>query len=295
MHQAIAYLQQAIQIDPNYALAYSGLAGGEEWLASWTAFGVPGNRLELFEASRAHALKAIQLDESLAEAHAALAWVLLIYDWKFSDSEKEFRRANELNPGQAYPGYAYLLAALGRLDEAKAEAERAMQLDPLTLAHKTSAAAIYNCAGQYDRAASLAAVSEIVPGHLELGVARIKEGATEEGIGELRRIVEITKGDPFFVAYLAWAYQKVGRHTEAVKLLEEAKARPHGQPARAESMAMLYAAVGDKDHAFEEFRKAVQDRDLTYLIPAHRCDPRLESLRGDPRFADLVRSIGLTP
>jgi serine/threonine protein kinase/tetratricopeptide (TPR) repeat protein len=292
LHQAIDYFQQAIQIDPNYAPAYSGLAGCEQWLASWTAFGVPGNRVELFEASRGHALRAIQLDDSLAEAHGALAWILYVYDWKFSDSQKEYRRAIELNPGQAYPGYYYTLVALGRLDEAKAEAERAMQLDPLTLAHKTAAAGIYNCAGQYDRAASLGALGEKATGHLQFAIARIQQGATEEGIAELRSIVEFTKGDPFFVSFLVWAYDKSGRRTEAVRLLEEAKARSHGQPVRAESMGMLYAAVGDKDHAFEWLQRAVQARDLTFLLNG-RCDPRLESLRGDPRFAELIRRIGL--
>jgi serine/threonine protein kinase/tetratricopeptide (TPR) repeat protein len=292
MHEAIAYLQQAIQIDPNYAPAYSGLAGCEQWLASWTAFGVPGNRVELFEASRAHALRAIQLDDSLAEAHGALAWILYVYDWKFSDSQKEYRRAIELNPGQAYPGYYYTLVALGRLDEAKAEAERAVQLDPLTLAHKTAAAGIYNCAGQHDRAASLGALGEKATGHLQFAIARIQQGATEEGIAELRSIVEFTKEDPFFVSFLIWTYDKGGRRTEAVRLLEEAKARSHGQPVRAESMGMLYAAVGDKDHAFEWLQRAVQARDLTFLLNG-RCDPRLESLRGDPRFAELIRRIGL--
>jgi tetratricopeptide (TPR) repeat protein len=182
--------------------------------------------------------------------------------------------------------------ALGRLDEAKAEAERAMQLDPLTLAHKTAAAGIYNCVGEYDRAASLGALGEKATGHLHFAIARIQQGATEEGIAELRSIVEFTKGDPFFVSFLAWAYVKGGRHTEAVRLLEEAKARSHGQPVRAESMGMLYAAVGDKDHAFEWLQQAVQARDLTFLLNG-RCDPRLESLRGDPRFAELMRRIGL--
>ena len=292
VHEAIAYLQQAIKIDPNYATAYSELAGCEQWLASWAAFGVPGNRVDLFEASRAHALKAIQLDDSLAEGHGALAWILYIYDWNFSDSQKEYRRAIELNAGQAYPGYYYALVALGRLDEAKAEAERAMQLDPLTLAHKTAAAGIYNCTGQYDRAASLGALGEKATGHLQFAVARIQQGATEEGISELRRIVEFTKGDPFFVSFLVWAYDKAGRRTEAVRLLEDAKTRSHGQPVRAESMGMLYAAVGDKDHAFEWLQQAVEARDLTFLLNG-RCDPRLESLRGDPRFAELVRRIGL--
>lgn len=292
VHEAIAFLRQAIQIDPNYAPAYSGLAGCEQWLASWTAFGVPGNRVELFEASRAHALRAIQLDDSLAEAHGALAWILYLYDWKFSDSQKEYRRAIELNPGQAYPGYYYTLVALGRLDEAKAEAERAVQLDPLTLAHKTAAAGIYNCAGEYDRAASLGALGEKATGRLQFAIARIQQGATEEGIAELRSIVEFTKGDPFFVSFLVWAYDKGGRRTEAVRLLEEAKVRSQDRPVRAESMGMLYAAVGDKDYAFEWLQRAVQARDLTFLLNG-RCDPRLESLRGDPRFAELVRRIGL--
>jgi len=223
--------------------------------------------------------------------------VLFIYDWKFAESEEEFRRAIELNPnGEAHLPYAVLLTSLGRLEESKVEFERALQLDPLTIAVKSNAAATYNCAGDYEHAASLAQASLArVGSRMQLGIARIEQGVTEEGIAELRRAAEISKNDPFFVTYLAWAYRRSGKHVEAVRLLEEAKSRSKDKPILPEYLAAFYAAVGDNEHALQWLHTAVEEHSITFVLPLNRCDPRFENLRGDPRFADLLRRIGLPP
>ncbi len=298
MEQAVAYFRQAIQLDPNYAQAYAGLAASGSRAAA-TATGAVADRLGLYKESHDAALKAIQLDESLSEAHTALANVLLYYNWNFQESKKEYQRALQLNPNnaEALLGYALFLGALGRQDDSIAEFERAIQLDPLTLPLKGNAGIIYAQAGRYDQAISQFRSMLILHpnsmAHSLLGMAYVLKGDATQGIAELRRGAELSNGEPFLIAQLAWAYDRIGKRDEALKLLQEVKAHSKERPVTAFVMARLYAAVGEKDQAFVWLQKAEQERAGGMVLL--RNDFFFENLHGDLRFNELLRRIGLPP
>ncbi|MFY9583528.1 MAG: tetratricopeptide repeat protein, partial [Candidatus Acidiferrales bacterium] len=297
LQKGIEYFKQASAIDPNYALAYSGLARSYYWLA-----GVLDPALNARQ-SRAAAEKALQIDDTVAEAHAALAYVMFRFDWQWSEAQREYKRAIELNPSyaEAHQGYAIYLAAVGKLDEAIAEIQRAIELDPLTLPQKMNAGGIYTCAGQYNRAIEqFRNLLELNPNsalaHLGLGEAYWDKGMHAEAVAEFRKSMDISggtlKGSPFlpraYPAYAAWE-----QRGDPTRLLDELKKLSKRESLSPVSIAGVYAAVGDKEQAFSWLEKAYEERAvaLTYI----KCDLEFESLRSDPRFHNLLRRMGLPP
>jgi serine/threonine-protein kinase len=290
---AISYFQQAIDKDPNYALAYAGLADSYGLLPDFSA----GSPQESFPPAKTAAKKALALDDTLAEAHTSLAHVLYLYDLDFDGSTREFRRAIELNPNYAtahhWLGVGPLVQS-SRFDDAIAECKRAVELDPLSLINNADLGNTYSSARRYDEAIEqLRKTLEMDPGfyyaHWVLGLAFEAKGALDAAIEEYQKARALNE-DPQVLALLGHAYASSGNKTEAVKILEQLKELSKQRYVSAYSLAIVYLGLGDKEEALRWLEKSYQDRagDVLRYI---RVDPLLDPLRGDPRFEELVTKV----
>jgi serine/threonine protein kinase/tetratricopeptide (TPR) repeat protein len=288
---ALGYFQQAIARDPRYALAYSGLADG--YYDRSNSYLPPADAIPL---ARAAALKALELDDSLAEAHTSLGLVKMYYDWDWVGAGREFRKAIELKPGyaSAHHWYAYYLAELGQLDQALREIEKARELDPLSVYVITGAAQLEYLARNYDRTATYAMqaieLDDGAPGaHIFLGMAYLTQGRTSEAVSELEKAWTLDDGGEV-AGWVGYVYGKLGRHDKATEVLHKMRSASH-RFIPAYSIAMIHAGLEETDAAFEWLASALEDRSegMAWL----NVDPRLEELRSDPRFEELVRRVGL--
>jgi TolB-like protein/tetratricopeptide (TPR) repeat protein len=291
--KAIEQFQQAADKDPNYALAYVGLADCSSVLEAYT--GAPGS--ESLPKAKAFAERALQLDNSLAEAHTSLADACEGL-WQWDKAEEEFKRALDLNPNYptAHHWHGILLLDRGRFDEALIEAKRAQQLDPLSLAISQNVSQTYLARGDVNSAiAEASKVIELDPryprGHMYLGLAYLKQGNYADAIAELRKAVDLTERDRSVFGGLGYAYGVSGRRPEALAILKELEEKYRRHEAVGQDVAAVYAGLGDKDQAFAWLEKDFQAR--SGLLPRIRWYIPLESLRSDPRFADLLRRMGL--
>jgi TolB-like protein/DNA-binding winged helix-turn-helix (wHTH) protein/Tfp pilus assembly protein PilF len=288
--KSVDYLREAVQIDPDYAIAYAALARTYHWMASISIQG------ELAAESKVAARRALELDPTLAEAHGALAFVMFAFDHDWAGAEQEFRRAIELSPGygEAHHGYALYLTMMGRLDEAIAETDKALLLDPLTLPQKRNAANIYACAGQYERGIEqlrtlLALNPKSFEAHFDLGRIYIQKGMFEQGIEEIQEGAKLTGGDVYSQRELALAYAASGRRGEASRLLNHVTEKSKAPV----DIAAIYASLGDKSNAIAWLEKAAQRDPVDF--GAMRCVESLKSLRGDPRVQEMFSHLGLLP
>jgi serine/threonine-protein kinase len=297
MQKSLEYFQQAIERDPNFALAYSGLADAYDLLgASDASGGMPAN--EAMPKAKAAALKALEIDDTLAEAHVSLAHIKYYYDRDWATAEREYKRAIELNPNYpiAHQWYAVYLMSAGRFDEALAQNRRAQELDPLSLPINMTLGWVLLNARQYDQSVEqLRKTLEMDPNfmlaHHRLGLVYEQKGKYDEAIAEFRQVLNLSAGKPLGITALAHAYALSGKRAEAQRTLaelQEISKRRYVSPA---SIALIYAALGDKDQAFTWLEKADKERDPN--LARLTVDPRFDSLRSDPRFADLVRRVGL--
>jgi TolB-like protein/Flp pilus assembly protein TadD len=292
LKKALAYFEQAAEKDPNYALAYTGIADSCILIPIYSA----GPPQDYLPRARAAAQKAVELDDTLAEAHASVAYLFFV-DFENPKSVKEFERAISLNPNYATAHQWFggaLLSALGRFDQAIAEGKRALELDPVSPIISLSLGTTYRWARRYDEAIAqlrdtVAMHPEFYWGHRFLGVALELKGATGEAIAEYRKAFELND-DPVVLALLAHAEVSIGKQNEArqilARLTEEAKTRY--VPAYA--FAVIHLALGEKDQALDWLEKAARDHDGLYS-PFFKVDPYLDPLRGDPRFETLVSAI----
>ncbi|MGA9772497.1 MAG: protein kinase [Blastocatellia bacterium] len=294
LKKSIEYFNQAIEIDPRDALSYAGLADAFVLIPNYSA----GSPQEFYPKAKAAARKALELDETLAEAHTSLAQALFAYDWNFEESSREFRRAIELNPNYATARHWYAnsaLLAMGKFDEAVREGRQAQELDPLSLIINADLGADYFYARQYDNAIeqlrkTIERDQGFYTAHYFLGMAYAMKGAFPEAIAEYRRAQQLSD-DPFVLAYLGHAFAASGKRGEALKTLSQLKAISRQRYVPAYSFAIVYAAIGEHDQAFVWLEKLYQDRafDIAYI----NVDPFFDTLRTDARFADLVRRVGL--
>jgi tetratricopeptide (TPR) repeat protein len=298
LHRAIEYFSEATERDRNYALAHAGLAESYILLGEFSL--LPAK--EAYAKAREAATKALELDDALAEAaHNALATVKADYDWDWPGAEREFRRAIELNPSYAtaHQWYGELLAELGRHEEALAEIKRAQQLDPVSLIINGVSGRILMSAGRDDLAIEqLQKTLEIDPNfahtHWFLGMAYLRKGAFAEAIAEFRRAITLSPNLTQYKGGLGNAYARVGKSAEARKLLSELKAESKRRYVSWCDFAAIYAGLGEKDQAFASLEKAYEQRDIR-LFTSGTVSPMFDPLRSDPRFADLLRRIGLPP
>jgi serine/threonine-protein kinase len=294
LKKSIDYFNQAIEIDPTDARSYAGLADAFVLVPNYSA----GSPQEYYPRAKAAARRALELDETLAEAHTSLAQALFAYDWNFAESRKEFQRAIELNPNYATARHWYansVLLALGRFDEAIAEGKRARELDPLSLIINADLGADYFYSRQYDNAIeqlrkTIEMDQNFYTAHYFLGMAYAMKGDFQEAVAAYRRALALSD-DPFVMAYLGHTFAASGKREEALKILNQLKTIAKNRYVPAYSFAILYAAIGDQGEAFRWLEKLYEDRafDIAYL----KVDPFFDKLRTDPRFADLARRVGL--
>ena len=291
---AVDYFSQAIAKDPNYAQAYTGLADAYALLGDWQ-YGVLAPK-EAFPKAKAAAIKALELDSALSEAHNSLAFCFDAFDWDFESAGKEFRRAIELNPGYAtaHHWYAWHLSLMGQYDEAIAEMKKAKNLDPLSLIINSDLAELLVIAHFYDESIiqsrkTIGMDPNFALAHNQLAQAYLQKDMYGEAVAELQKAVALSKGSPTCIANLARAYAASGKTSEAVKLLDDLKKNSNRNYSDASEIAVIYAALGDSDHAMNWLEKGFEER----FNPAVLSRPGFDPLRSDPRFKDLVRLIGL--
>ena len=293
LRQAIAFYEQAIAHDPNYAPAYAGLAEAYAILPFYTATAQQDARPK----AKAAALKALQLDEKLAEAHTALGMLLCTSDLNIGGSISEFQRAIALNPNYATAHHWYgngPLLALGRFDEAIAEAKRAIELDPLSpIINADLGQNLYN-ARRFDEAiAQLRKTLEIDPtfyyAHYNLGIALQLKGDLPAAIAEYTQAQQLSD-DLFVSVLLASAKAQSGDKDATVRLLAELEELSQHRYVRSYWRALLYLSLGNRDEAVRWLEKAVADHD-GLNIAVIKVDPMLDPLRGDPRFEALVQKV----
>jgi TolB-like protein/Flp pilus assembly protein TadD len=291
---ALAYFNQAIEEDPKYAQAYSGLADTYALLGDWQ-YAVMTPK-EALPKAKAAAMKALELDDSLSEAHNSLAFCLEGFDWDFEAAGKEFRRAIELNPGYAtaHHWYAWHLSLVGRNSEAVAEMRKAENLDPLSLIINADLAELLLIAHLSDESIQQSNKTiEMDPNfalaHNQLAQAYLEKHMFGEAIAEIQKAIQLSGGSPTCTTNLARAYAASGKTAAAVGLLNDLKkGSASGDPHTAE-IAMIYAALGNKDQAMTWLEKSYEER----FNPGVLLRPGFDPLRSDPRFQDLVRRIGL--
>jgi len=292
--KALEYFQQAIDKDPTCAPAYAGLADSYAMLGSYVL--LPPK--EAYPRAKAAARKALEIDDTLAEAHTSLAGLKGDYDWDWVGAEEGFQRALELNPNyaNAHHWYAQFLVMMGRFDDAIAEMNKAKELDPLSPRINTDVGFAYYYARRFDEAiAQYRKVLELDPtfgpAHAELGRVYEEMGKYEEAIAERQKGIEYGGGRP--EAELGHAYALAGRREEALKILEEATAGRGKQVVSATGIALIYAGLREKEQALDWLEKAYAEHD--YWLAFVKVEPRFALLHDHPRFQDLLRRMNYPP
>jgi tetratricopeptide (TPR) repeat protein len=292
LRKAIDYFNQALDKDPNYALPYAGLTDAYLVLSQYGA----ASPADSFPQATAAAKKAIELDDTLAEAHTSLACSLAYYDFDFEQSLKEFQRAIELNPNYATAHHWLsngVLSALGQFERAIAEGKRAVELDPLSLVINTDLGQDFFYARRYDEAiAQLHKTIEMDPrfyfAHWVLGTTLQLKGQLSEAVAEYSKAVGLND-DPSVLALLGQAYARAGQRDEAQKILVRLSEEARSRYVQAYSFALMYLALGDKERAIDEMERAYRERDAN--VAQIKTDPMLDDLRSNQRFEALANQI----
>ena len=295
-NRGIAEFQQAIEKDPGYALAYGGLADSYIGLTFYE-FAVPH---EAMPKAKASAMKALVLDNMLAEAHTSLAHVLVNYDWDWAEAEKEFKRSIELKPdyATAHQWYAiHYLTANGRLEEALQEMKKALELEPTSLVMNSFLGATLYYLGHYDEAIdqcrkTLEMDPNFAVAHWHLGLAYEQKQMFDAAIEEFQKSVSLSGGSPLMIAALGHAYAISQKKQEANKILGQLNELAKHRYVSSFDVAAIYVAMGNNERAVQFLEKAYQEHSfhLVYL----NVWPQFKSIRSDPRFQDLVQRIGLS-
>ena len=288
LYKAIEFFNQAIEIDPQYALAYAGLADCYNLLDIWA--GLPTN--ETFPRAKSAAQHALAIDDQLAEAHTSLAYAIHTYEWDWPAAEREYKRAIELNPNYAtaHQWYAEFLTANGRFDEAAIQGKKALDLDPMSPIINAVVAFNDTMARRYDLAIeqgrrTTQLFPDFMPGHAYLGLALLESGKPREAIAAF----EASQNLQDIVVVFTWlirAHRAVGDTAEVERMTKELARRGKSEYMPPYYMAALHAHRGEKDRAFAELDRALRER--TGALVWTKVDPALDPLRSDPRFAKVL-------
>jgi TolB-like protein/Tfp pilus assembly protein PilF len=293
---AVQYFQQAIAKDPAYAAAYAGLADCLSSLGLWSLVSPDQGCGK----AKGLALQALELDPGSAEAHASLAWATTFYDYDFAFAERELELSIELNPRYvtAHQWLGWCLAVTGRYEEGYTELKRAIRLDPLSSVAHFALGFVYWCARRYDQAIEqYEKAIELDPNspqaHGWLGWALLYRSMDRPGIAALRKAVELSQGAPAFIAALGEAFAAAGELDEAQEVLQQLKELSKRQYVSPYHVGRFYAALGDKNEALRWLETAYRERGAWMVLL--KTDPRLDPLRCDPRFQDLLRRMNFPP
>ena len=295
--QCIAYFQQAIELDPDFALAHVGISDAY-FAAPSQPFLSPK---DAFPQAKAAAIRALEIDPSLADVHVALANVLAGYDRNWPQAEKKFRRALELDPNNAMAHMRYggsYLVPQGRFEEAIAEIKRAIELEPLSGTINVNLTAAYYYSRQNEQALMQAKKTvELLPdfrlGLAWFAIALVANGMFAEAIAQSEKALQADPTVQIFLMIAGVAYAKSERRPEAFQCIEKLAAIGQTQYLMSYRVAFVYAALGEKDKAFAELENAFAEHD--WWLDRLKFEPMLDPIRNDPRFADLVKRMGLMP
>jgi TolB-like protein/Tfp pilus assembly protein PilF len=294
LQKAVEYFRQALDKDPSYSLAYAGLADTYPYLSF---FHMVPPRVAMPKAKTAGA-KALEIDDHLAEAHVSLAYVSFTYDGDWSAAGKHFEQALALNP--AYSGahtfYAFYLSSLGRSEEALAVAKRALDRDPASCAVSHSLAVQLYLARQFEQAIGQAHNTLEMDAHFAisyqvLGEAYLSKGMYREGLLALEQFSALSRSSATSRALLGYSQARLGEHSAALRIIEELEADSKQRFVPALLFALVYAGLDDQDQAFSWLEKACEER--FYRLAYLKVEPLWDRLRSDPRFADLLRRVGI--
>jgi len=292
--EAIAYFEQAIDHDPGYALAYSGLSDAYALQVDYRGLAVADG----YEKARLYALKALELDDTLAEAHTSLAWVLYVHDWDWDGAVRAYARALELNPGYAtaHHWYSFVLLATGRAEQALVEAHAALDLDPSSLSVRRGLGWMYYYTRRYEsalyhlrRAIAMNPTSEDT--YRVLGLVLTQQGAYDEAERAFREAITLSPELSYATAGLAHVLALAGRRVEAEALVAELEARARDRYVSPVAFCIAHLGLRNVDQVFHWFERAYQDRRgwMTYL----KVDPMFDAVKDDARFAEFVKRMGL--
>jgi len=294
LQKAVEYFEQAIALDPAWPLGYAGLADAYGLMPYYSSM----RPSEAIPKARAAAAKALEMDESLAEAHATLALIAIEYDWNWPAAERESERALALNPNYAtaHQWYAEYLMWMGRHDEAIKEITKAQELDPLSLIIGNVAGWVYCVAGNLQQAETqFRKTLELGPENsgpqINLAIALFLQGRISEAITEAREAGRHSNNSPIDATYLGHMCARAGQPEEARRILDELAALSNEVYVPPTRLALVYAGLDERDRMFEWLERAYLERDIILLETL--TDPLLAPMRGDPRFADLLRRVGL--
>ncbi|MEZ5429523.1 MAG: protein kinase [Pyrinomonadaceae bacterium] len=293
--KGIKHFQEAIDLDPNYALAYSGIAEAYGLLASSTGGWQPR---KAYPKAKAAAQKALEIDDTLGEAHCSLGFFRLLYDWNFPEAEKEFRRAIELSPDHpnAHDGLGFYLKAVGRHAEAIEKCKKLQELDPLFPFAYVSLGYAYYFARDFDqaieecnKALELDAYSTFA--YRNLGLAYLQQKKFDSAISALSKAVTFSSGGLAFESYLGFAYARASREKEALEVLGNLEDLSGERYVPAYNFATVHLGLKDFDKTFEWLEKAFEER--SGFLPFMKVEPLVDDLRDDPRFKDLLQRVGV--
>ena len=294
--KSLDYFQQSVAKQPDYALAHAGIADAYEQMAG-SAYGVLSPK-EAFPKAKVAAMRAVELDSTLAEPYVSLGWSSFVFDRDWTTAENQFQRALRLNPNYpaAHQTYGAFLSEMGRFDEGIREAKRGQELDPLSLRGNFDVGFFLHNARRDDEAIPwfrrvLDMDSSFLRAHWGLGLALVQKRGYDEAIAELRKAVELPGSGPAQLGSLGYAYAVAGRRAEALEIVEKLKERSKKHYVPPATVSIVFSGLGEKDEALTWLEKANEERDP--WVAQLKVQPMFDSLRPDPRFQDLLRRVGL--
>ena len=299
LKNSIAYFKRALEHDPDFAQAYSGIAGAYQQLGNSSLL----TPRDAFEKSRAAAEKALELDDTIVEAHLAAATMSQYLDYDQARARLAYEQAVELAPNSALAHELYgimYLSPMERHEEAIAELRRAVELDPVSVFYLTDLGWVYYMARQYDSAIkylerSIELEPDAVDGHRGLGEVYVQKGMHDEAIAQMQKYVDLTDGYDTALGYLGYAYGMAGQRDKALQILETLQDRAKGQYVLPYAFAPLYVGLGEKDKAIEALWRDYDERAGSHELLWLKVFPVFDPLHSDPEFIDLLRRIGVEP